>query len=94
MSEKSKKVGKFHVPTKKEDAVINAGIAADEDTYELNSEEFGHLKRGRGRPKAAVRKVAISIRLDDDVANYFKSQGPGWQTRVNEVLKQYADKHR
>jgi uncharacterized protein (DUF4415 family) len=94
MSAELNKVRKFHVPDEEEDALINAGIAADEDTYELSSEEFKNIKRGRGRPKATARKVAISIRLDDDVASYFKSQGAGWQTRVNEVLKQYADKHR
>jgi uncharacterized protein (DUF4415 family) len=94
MSAKSNKTRKFYVPDENEDALINAGIAADEDTYELSNEEFKNLKTGRGRPKAAVKKIAISIRLDGDVAAYFKSQGAGWQTRVNDVLKQYVDKHR
>ena len=35
---------KLIMPTDEEDAVINAGIAADLDTYELSEEEFKKLK--------------------------------------------------
>ena len=43
------KVGTI-IPTPEEDALINAGIALDPDTYELSSEEFRQLKPMRGRP--------------------------------------------
>lgn len=43
-----------------------------------------------GRPKAANPKVAVSLRLDPDVVARFKAQGPGWQTRMNEALRQAA----
>jgi len=35
------------------------------------------------------RKKAISIRVDEDVLNYFKSQGDGYQRRMNAVLRSY-----
>ena len=40
-----------------------------------------------GRPPAEKPKVAVNIRLDQDVVEKFKSTGKGWQTRINEALK-------
>jgi uncharacterized protein (DUF4415 family) len=38
----------------------------------------------------SVEKKRISIRLDEDVLSYFKQQGRGYQTRINDVLKAYV----
>lgn len=43
-------------------------------------------KRGRGRPRAAVRKELVTLRLDVDIIESFKAEGPGWQTRINDAL--------
>ncbi|WP_083850486.1 BrnA antitoxin family protein [Rhodovulum sp. PH10] len=37
------------------------------------------------------KKTAISIRLDDDVLDFFKSEGPGYQRRINAVLRSFMD---
>jgi len=37
------------------------------------------------------RKKAISIRIDPDVLDYFKNEGPGYQRRINAVLRSYVD---
>jgi len=34
-------------------------------------------------------KEAISLRVDEDVLEWFRSQGPGYQTRMNAVLRSY-----
>jgi hypothetical protein len=34
-------------------------------------------------------KKPVSIRLDSDVLEFFKAQGPGYQTRMNAVLRAY-----
>lgn len=39
-----------------------------------------------------VPKKAISIRLDSEVIDFFKSQGPGYQTRINAVLRRFMEK--
>jgi uncharacterized protein (DUF4415 family) len=44
------------------------------------------LKRGRG-PQAAPTKVLTSVRLDADILEFFKSQGSGYQSRINEALR-------
>jgi uncharacterized protein (DUF4415 family) len=36
-----------------------------------------------------ARKKAISIRVDEDVLNFFKKEGDGYQRRINAVLRSY-----
>ena len=38
------------------------------------------------------KKKAISIRLDEDVVDFFRGQGSGYQTRVNAVLRHFMEK--
>ncbi|WP_047335359.1 BrnA antitoxin family protein [Pseudomonas protegens] len=39
-------------------------------------------------------KKAVTIRLDADVLEWFKGQGAGYQTRINQLLRQYMQAHR
>ena len=48
----------------------------------------GHKLIRRGRPVGS-RKTATTIRLDDDVLTAFKETGKGWQTRINNALKDW-----
>jgi len=48
----------------------------------------GKLVR-RGRPPSAVRKEAVSIRLSPDVISHFRASGAGWQTRIDEALRDW-----
>lgn len=43
-----------------------------------------------GRPRLDAPKKAVSLRLDPDVVGYYRSLGPGWQTRINDVLRRGA----
>ncbi len=36
-------------------------------------------------------KKPVSIRLDEDIIQHFKSLGPGYQTRINAVLRHYVE---
>ena len=40
---------------------------------------------------SAPRKAAISLRLDADVLDWFRTQGGGYQTRINAVLRAYME---
>ena len=44
-------------------------------------------RRGRG-PQKAPTKVQISIRLDPDVLDRLRAEGRGWQSRLNERLRE------
>ena len=37
------------------------------------------------------KKKAISIRVDEDVLDFFKQQGAGYQRRINAVLRSYME---
>ena len=45
------------------------------------------IRRGRGRPRVEQPLQQISIRLEPEVIAKFKATGPGWQRRINDVLK-------
>ena len=47
-------------------------------------------------PKSNVvaLKQIVTIRLDTDMLEWFKGNGPGYQTRINQILRQYMADHR
>lgn len=47
------------------------------------------LRRQRG-PQKAPTKIPVTIRLDRSVVGAFKATGTGWQTRMNQVLRDAA----
>lgn len=68
--------------------------AAYAEIPELTDEWFEQaaLHRGgvlvrRGRPPAVIRKQQVTLRLDQDVLDTFRSGGPGWQSRINAALR-------
>lgn len=80
------------VPSREEDEAINRGIAADPDTYELTAVDLKQMKR-LGRPKAALTKERITIRLSPEVVEAFRAQGSGWQTRIDDALREWLRDH-
>jgi uncharacterized protein (DUF4415 family) len=46
------------------------------------------MLKPRGRPKSPESKVAISLRLSPDTLARWKATGPGWQTRMVNVLRE------
>jgi uncharacterized protein (DUF4415 family) len=47
---------------------------------------YASLTKPRGRPKSAVTKVPVKLRLDAVAVETFKQTGPGWQTRMNDII--------
>jgi uncharacterized protein (DUF4415 family) len=50
------------------------------------------LSRG-GRPVSDNPKVSTTVRFDAEVLNAFKATGRGWQTRMNNALKEWLATH-
>ena len=88
MTKRSKNLG-LVMPTAAEDAAIAAGIAQDHDTVEITAFDMARMQplRRPGRPKAESPKVPVTMRVDADVLEAIKASGAGWQTRVNELLR-------
>ncbi|WP_439574446.1 BrnA antitoxin family protein [Phreatobacter sp.] len=81
--------------TGKEPASKNIWVDAD-DAPEWTDEVFeaadlyhGETLIRRGRPRKPKPKVPVSIRLSPEVVDAFRADGPGWQTRIDEALKEW-----
>ena len=51
------------------------------------------MLKARGRPTAAVVKERITIRFDADVLAALRATGKGWQTRVNDAMREWVRTH-
>lgn len=51
----------------------------------------GVVKKGF---KTTSPKRQLTLRLDDEVVEFFKNQGSGYQTRINSLLRAYVDAHK
>jgi uncharacterized protein (DUF4415 family) len=73
------------------DEVSDAPELTDEELAQAKpfAEAFPELAKSIARrgPQKAPNKVAISIRLAPDVLAALKATGPGWQSRVSELLR-------
>ena len=67
-----------------------------DDAPELTEEFFAKaevyhgdtfVRRGRGRPATGNAKEQVSVRLDQDVLAKLRASGPGWQSKVNAMLR-------
>lgn len=68
----------------KTDQDIEAPIASDSDW-----DEFKDIDWSDAVLVMPARKKAISIRIDEDVLDFFKKEGEGYQRRINAVLRCY-----
>ena len=68
------------------DEEIERAVADDPDAELLDEEWFRTAKL----IVPSGEKKRITIRLDEGVIDYFKREGKGYQTRINEVLKTYV----
>lgn len=85
------------MPTVEEDKVITAAARNDADARPLTPKQLKNmvpLRTLRGRPKSDNRKLLISVRYSPEVVAYFKSTGEGWQSRMDEALREYVKRHR
>lgn len=85
----SKKLGLIQ-PTAAEDAAIARGIEQDPDTMEITGDMLAEMQplARRGRPPLEQPKLSMTMRVDADVLMAIKATGSGWQSRVNDVLRE------
>jgi uncharacterized protein (DUF4415 family) len=76
----------------KED-VVKARSALEVVPQLFSQETTQRLLKPRGRPRSALPKERINIRLSHEVITHFKADGEGWQTRIDEALRQYIADH-
>ena len=84
------------MPTSREDKAITAAAKADPDAQPLTPRQLKSMipmRALRGRPKSGNAKQLVSVRYSQEVLNYFKATGEGWQSRMDGVLRQYVIRH-
>jgi uncharacterized protein (DUF4415 family) len=91
MTTKLKKLRPF---TDEDEARVQREIASDPDAPEATDEALANpmtfaeaMKRSVGRPKSENPKQQVTVRLDADVIAKMRESGPGWQVRMNEILR-------
>ena len=81
------------VRSKTDWARLRSEAVAPKPTPEHPQADVQHIMRSvvrRGLQPLAP-KASISLRVDNDVLEWFKAQGPGYQTRINSVLRAFRD---
>jgi uncharacterized protein (DUF4415 family) len=72
------------------DEDIERAVAADPDAAPIMDAAWWR----EARVILPMPKVPVSVRLDRDVLEWFKGHGPGYQSRINAVLRAFMDAHR
>ena len=83
------------LPTAEEDNAITAAAKSDPDAQPLTPKQLKSMvpiQALRGRPKSEHKKLLVSVRYSQEVVEYFKSTGDGWQSRMDGVLRQYVER--
>jgi uncharacterized protein (DUF4415 family) len=62
------------------------------DCPEITPEQFAKAVVRRGLP-ISKNKAQVTLRVDSDVLEWFKSQGRGYQTQINSLLRAYMEAH-
>lgn len=68
------------------DQDVERAIVNDPDWEDFPDNWYEQAEAVMPRPK-----VPVSIRLDADLIEHFRSTGRGWQTRINAILRAYAE---
>jgi uncharacterized protein (DUF4415 family) len=81
-------------------------IDPDGEVGELTDEDFSSFRpamdvipeiveaferaRGQRGPQKGPVKERVGLRLNKDVIDYFRHSGPGWQSRINDILAEFV----
>ena len=68
------------------DAKTDADIAADIDPEDEGEIDWSTLRVGH-----TSGKQQLTLRVDTDIVDWFRTDGAGYQTRMNAVLRGYVD---
>lgn len=79
---------------KKRTSITDWGKVDKISDNEINYSEIPELDKRFWKEAKLVmpeNKTKVTIRLDNEVIDWFKSHGKGYQTKINAVLKSYIE---
>ena len=71
----------------------DSSIVRDGEAPEWTPEMFARAVARKGL-KPVPRKSLLSLRVDSDVIEWFRSQGAGYQSKMNALLRAYMEAHK
>ena len=74
-------------------AMKDKDIVIDRDAPKWTPEMFARAVVRHGL-KPVQKKSLLSLRVDTEVVSWFRSQGPGYQSRMNALLRAYMEAHK
>lgn len=73
--------------------MTDSAVVRDGDAPEWTPEMFARAIARKGL-KPIPKKALLSLRIDSDVIDWFRSQGAGYQSRMNALLRAYMEANR
>jgi uncharacterized protein (DUF4415 family) len=86
--------GKDRPLTAREEAKWSTGVMVKGGGYESVRKVLASKRKpGQRGPQVAPTKQLVSVRYSPEVLAFFKASGAGWQSRMDEALKQWVSSH-
>ena len=86
--------GKDRPLTAREEAKWSTGVVVNGGGYEAVRKALAAKRKpGQRGPQVAPTKQLVSVRYSPEVVAFFKSSGAGWQSRMDDALKQWVSSH-
>ena len=86
--------GKDRPLTRKEKTELEGAVVVKKGGYVAVKDALAaRRKQGDRGPQRSPTKQSVSVRYSPDVLAFFKATGAGWQTRMNEALRDWMAKH-
>ncbi|MFN0317345.1 MAG: BrnA antitoxin family protein [Burkholderiales bacterium] len=83
--------GKDRPLTAREEAKWSTGVLVNGGGYKAVRKALAAKRKpGQRGPQVAPTKQLVSVRYSPEVLEFFKAGGPGWQSRMDEALKQWV----
>ena len=86
--------GKDRPLTAREEAKWSTGVMVNGGGYEAVRKALAAKRKpGQRGPQLSPTKQLVSVRYSPEVLAFFKASGAGWQSRMDDALKQWVSGH-
>lgn len=82
-----------HLTTREKAERANAVVVREGGFAAVQAALAAKRKQGQRGPQHSPIKQSVSIRYSPEVLEYFKATGAGWQTRMNDALREWVAQH-
>ena len=85
--------GQDGLATSAENSARKNAVSVPGGGYAAVREALAKKRQGQRGPQQRPTKLAVTVRYNPEVIAYFKASGEGWQTRMNDALREWVAAH-